>query len=177
MHGVQSSPVIMQSLFCYDQCQSCVYRKYLISLVNLPFTPNRYYYENKQYASASLSVTYIGPISKNSFIFQGVRQWHLAQLNIARSKTRWTYETLMRQCVLFISVFVYFLFRFFRIRLHPVNENQCNKNYNIMQSNAVITLSNIVRYCIDNWGNWGRISIRCRTHKKHTISRPYERDM
>ena len=35
----------------------------------------------------------------------------------------------------------------------------------IIQLSAVITWSNIVRYYINNYRNWGRISIRCWVHK------------
>ena len=38
-----------------------------------------------------------------------------------------------------------------------------------VQSSAVIKRSNIVRYCINNCRNWGRISIRCWIHKRHPI--------
>ena len=41
-----------------------------------------------------------------------------------------------------------------------------------LQSNAVITRSNIVTYYINNFRNWGWISIRCRIHKRHPIPRP-----
>ena len=39
---------------------------------------------------------------------------------------------------------------------------------NNIQSSTVITESNIVRYYINNYRNWGRISIRCWIHKRHT---------
>ena len=48
--------------------------------------------------------------------------------------------------------------------------------YNI-QSSAVITRSNIVRYYINNYRNWSRMSIRCRIHKRHHITRPNGRAM
>ena len=35
-----------------------------------------------------------------------------------------------------------------------------------IQSNAVITRSNIVRYYINNYRNWSRISVRCLIHKR-----------
>ena len=41
-----------------------------------------------------------------------------------------------------------------------------------IQSSAVIMRSNILIYYINNERNWGRISIRCRTHKRHPIPRP-----
>ena len=41
-----------------------------------------------------------------------------------------------------------------------------------VQSSAVITRSKIIRYCINNCRNWGRISIRCQIHKRHPIPRP-----
>ena len=47
----------------------------------------------------------------------------------------------------------------------------------IIQSSAVITRSNIVRYLINNYRNWGRISIRCCSHKRHTIPRHNGRTM
>ena len=37
-----------------------------------------------------------------------------------------------------------------------------------LQSSAVITRSNIVRYYINDYRNWGRISTRCWIHKKNT---------
>ena len=41
-----------------------------------------------------------------------------------------------------------------------------------IQKGATITRSNIVRYYIHTYTNWGRISIRCWTHKRHSIPRP-----
>ena len=41
-----------------------------------------------------------------------------------------------------------------------------------VQSSAVITRFNIVRYYINNYRNWGRILIRCWIHKRHFIPRP-----
>ena len=38
-----------------------------------------------------------------------------------------------------------------------------------LQLSAVITCSNIVRYFMNNYRNWGRISIRCWIHKRHPI--------
>ena len=46
-----------------------------------------------------------------------------------------------------------------------------------INSNAVIMRSNIVRYCIYDSTNWGRIPIRWLTHKRHPISRPNGRAM
>ena len=46
-----------------------------------------------------------------------------------------------------------------------------------MQSSAVITRSNIVRFCINNCRNWDIISIRCWIHKRHPILRPNGRVM
>ena len=46
-----------------------------------------------------------------------------------------------------------------------------------IQSSAVIMRSNVIRYCIDNYTNWGRISIRCWIHKRHPIPRPNRRAM
>ena len=42
----------------------------------------------------------------------------------------------------------------------------------IIQSSTVITLSNIVRSCINNCRNWGRISIRCWIHNRHPVHCP-----
>ena len=49
----------------------------------------------------------------------------------------------------------------------------------IIQWSAVITRSNIVRYMyyINDYRNWGRISIKCWTHKRHAIPRPHGRAM
>ena len=47
----------------------------------------------------------------------------------------------------------------------------------IQSSNVIITRSNIVRYYINNYRNWYRISIRCWIHKSHLITRPNERVM
>ena len=41
-----------------------------------------------------------------------------------------------------------------------------------IQSSAVITRSNIVRYYMNDYRNGGRISIRCWIHKRHPIPRP-----
>ena len=41
-----------------------------------------------------------------------------------------------------------------------------------IQSSAFITRSNFVRYFINKYRNWCRISIRCWIHKRHTIPRP-----
>ena len=46
-----------------------------------------------------------------------------------------------------------------------------------VQLSAVITRSNIVRYYINNYRNWGRISIRCWIHKSRPIPRPNGRAM
>ena len=46
-----------------------------------------------------------------------------------------------------------------------------------IQSSAVITWCNIVRYCINNYGNSDRISIRCWFHKRHPIPHPNGRAM
>ena len=42
----------------------------------------------------------------------------------------------------------------------------CNK------SNVVITRSNIVRHYVNDYRDWGRISVRCRIHKRHPIPTP-----
>ena len=47
----------------------------------------------------------------------------------------------------------------------------------VIQSSAVITRSNIVRYFINNYRNRGRILIRCWIHKIHPIPRPNGRAM
>ena len=41
-----------------------------------------------------------------------------------------------------------------------------------IQSSASLTRSNIVRYYINNYRNWGRISIRCWIHNGHPIPHP-----
>ena len=41
-----------------------------------------------------------------------------------------------------------------------------------MQSSAVITRSSIIRYYMNNYRNWGKISIRCWIHKIYPIPRP-----
>ena len=46
---------------------------------------------------------------------------------------------------------------------------------NIVQWSAVIKRSNIVRCYINDYRNWGRISIRCWTLKRQAIPRPHER--
>ena len=46
-----------------------------------------------------------------------------------------------------------------------------------LQSSAVITRSNISTYCIYHCRNWGRISIRGWTNKRHPIPRPNGRAM
>ena len=46
-----------------------------------------------------------------------------------------------------------------------------------VQSSAVITRSNIVRYYMNNYKNWGRISSRCWIYKRHPIPRPNGRAM
>ena len=46
-----------------------------------------------------------------------------------------------------------------------------------MQSSVAITRANIVRYYINNYRNWARISIRCWIHKRHPITRPNGRAM
>ena len=53
----------------------------------------------------------------------------------------------------------------------------CPIHWRQVQSSAVITRSNIVRYCINNHRNWGRISIRCWIHNRHPIARPGRRAM
>ena len=51
------------------------------------------------------------------------------------------------------------------------------KNDIPVQLSAIITRSNIVRCYINNYRNWGRISIRCWIHKRHPIPRPNGRAM
>ena len=46
-----------------------------------------------------------------------------------------------------------------------------------VQSSAVITRSNIVRYYFGDYRNWSRTSIRCWDHKTHPIPRPNGRAM
>ena len=46
-----------------------------------------------------------------------------------------------------------------------------------IQLKAIITRSNIVKYCINNCRNWDRISVRCGIHKRHHIARPNGRAM
>ena len=48
---------------------------------------------------------------------------------------------------------------------------------NDIESSAIITRCNIVRYCINDCRNSGRISLRCWIHKRHTIPRPGRRAM
>ena len=38
-------------------------------------------------------------------------------------------------------------------------------------------INNVVRYCINNYSNWVRISIKCWFHKRHPIPRPNGRAM
>ena len=45
-------------------------------------------------------------------------------------------------------------------------------NNSYIQLSAVITRSNSVRYYIDDYRNWSRISIRCWNHKRHPIPCP-----
>ena len=47
----------------------------------------------------------------------------------------------------------------------------------LIWSCAIITQSKIVRHCINNCRNWGKISIRCWIHKKNPIPRPKGRAM
>ena len=47
----------------------------------------------------------------------------------------------------------------------------------ILHWSAVITRSNITSKCTHHCRNWGRLSIRSWTHKKHPIPRPDERAM
>ena len=57
---------------------------------------------------------------------------------------------------------------------HKAHQWEWNKG---IQSSAVITRSKIVRYCINNCRNWGRISIRIWIHKRRPITRPDGRAM
>ena len=55
-----------------------------------------------------------------------------------------------------------------------VNFNLHCKHYydwlvSLLQSSAVITRSNVVRYYIRDYRNWGRISPRYRIHKRYTV--------
>ena len=47
----------------------------------------------------------------------------------------------------------------------------------LLQSSAVIMRSNIVRYYMNNYRNWDRISTRCGFHIRHPISRANGRAM
>ena len=47
----------------------------------------------------------------------------------------------------------------------------------VLQSSAVITRSNIVRYYKNDYRSWGKISFRCWIHKRHPIPRPNGRAM
>ena len=52
------------------------------------------------------------------------------------------------------------------LRLSITNPSICTWCMNqTIQPSAVITRPNMVRYCINNCRNWGRISNRCWTHK------------
>ena len=53
----------------------------------------------------------------------------------------------------------------------------CSDVLCFVQSSVFITWSNIVRYCMNNYRNSGRLSIRCWTHKRHPIARPNGRAM
>ena len=46
-----------------------------------------------------------------------------------------------------------------------------------IQFSAVIARFSIIRYYINNYTNWGRISIRCWIHKRHPIPHPNGRVM
>ena len=54
---------------------------------------------------------------------------------------------------------------------------QVSNDGNIIQLNAFITQSRIVRYYINDYRNWGRISIRCCIYIRHPIPRPNGRAM
>ena len=59
------------------------------------------------------------------------------------------------------------------ILFNPPNEITWYIPYTIyVQSSAVITRSNITRYCIHHRRKWGRISIRGWIHKRRPIPRP-----
>ena len=47
----------------------------------------------------------------------------------------------------------------------------------VIQWSVVITQSKIVRYYINNYRNWGRLSIKCWIYKRHPIPRPNGRAM
>ena len=53
----------------------------------------------------------------------------------------------------------------------------CHQGISIVQSSAVITWSNIIRYYMNNYRNCGRISIRCCIYKRHLIPCPYGQAM
>ena len=52
-----------------------------------------------------------------------------------------------------------------------------HSRYCKLQSSAVLTRSNLVRYYINDYRNWSRISIRCCFHKRQPIPRPNGRVM
>ena len=51
------------------------------------------------------------------------------------------------------------------------------KSVTKIQSSAVITRSNIVRFYNNDYRNWDRKSIKCSIHKRHPIPRPNGRAM
>ena len=91
-------------------------------------------------------------------------------------------QVLVAGAILANANWIYFLHQLFGDRF-KWNLNQNKILYNDrwltteVQSSAVITRSNIVRYYINNYRNWDRISIRCWIHKRHPIVRPNGRAM
>ena len=61
------------------------------------------------------------------------------------------------------------------ISLSRNDSSQCP--YIFKQSSAVIARSSIIRYYINYYSNWGRISIKCWIHKRYPIPRPNGRAM
>ena len=59
----------------------------------------------------------------------------------------------------------------------PSSETKMSPFLMYIQSSTVLTRSNIARYYINNYRNWGRISIRRWIYKRHTIPRPNGRAM
>ena len=60
--------------------------------------------------------------------------------------------------------------------IHVAQQKQISlkkkKKKDSVYHSAVITWSNIVRYYINNYRNWGRILIRCWIHKRYPIPHP-----
>ena len=92
--------------------------------------------------------------------------------------TQWPFSTSVASCWMILTwwcslVWVGFVSKFILVSFAWMGRFW----HNLLQSNAIITRSNLVRYYINNHRNWGRISIRCWTHKKHPIPPPNRRAM